>query len=192
MKRLMLKILKVILKAWKDPVWSKVISAGLLALFISPFAIWLGLFPYIRSALLTVNSWIKVKLEIPVWQIILILPLLIFSIPIFKLLRHKSEPRYLKYKRDNIIGIEWSWKYSHTTYNDTDDIYGLTPRCPDCKSILDINKNFAPLVHCINDECNWRWQNTIRFTNKGHHSSQLYDKVLTEIDRKIHTGRFRT
>ncbi|NBI54686.1 hypothetical protein [Photobacterium alginatilyticum] len=183
----------LVFKAWKDPVLSKVIASGLL-LVCGSFGAWfLGLWPEIYELLLTVLELVVYEVQIPLWLIVVSVPLLIFIVPLIRLLIPEQEPRFLKYRSDNILGIDWSWGWSSPNFhNDKYSIRDLHPRCPNCKSSLELNDYSGQLVHCINDSCNWQWQQQGSFNNRISHSSELNQKVWNVIDRKIHNGEFKT
>ena len=177
------------LKVWKDPVWSKVISAGLIFLFI-PFFTWVsGIWPDVKSVLLSVFSLIVYDVAIPVWVLFLIIPLLVSIIPLIQSITPEREPTFINYKADQILGINWSWNWSKPNFiNDKYSIRDLLPRCPNCKSSLKLNDYSGQLVHCINDECKWKQQGNIN--NRISNSSNLNSKVWNIIDRKVHNGEF--
>ena len=181
------------LRVWKDPVWSKVISAGLLFIFAAFFTWLSGIWPVVKGILLYVLSLFVYELAIPVWSLFLIIPFLLLLIPFIQSMSSEREPSFITYKSDHILGIDWSWKWSKPNlHNDKYSIRNLHSRCPDCKSSLELNDYSGQLVHCINDECNWKWQQQGNFNNRISHSSTLNSKVWNIIDRKVHNGEFET
>lgn len=182
-----------LLKAWKDPVWSKVISAGLIFIFAACFTWISGLWPEVKSTLLYILSLFVYEVVIPVWALFLIVPFLVLLIPFIHSRIPEREPAFINYKADQILGIDWSWNWSKPNYyNEKYSIRDLHPRCPDCKSSLEINDYSGQLAHCINDDCKWKWQQQGNFENRISHSSTLNSKVWNIIDRKIHNGEFKT
>ena len=180
-----------ILKLWKDPVWSKVISTGLIVIFGTLGTWFLGLWPQIKTALIAVVGAFLYQVEIPIWLILALVPCLLFFIPILQSFKSDSEPSFVKYKSDKIFGINWSWGWSPPGYyNDKYSIKDLRPRCPNCNSSLEIDDYSGELVHCINDECNWKWKERGDFNNRISHSSELNQKVWNVIDRKIHNNEY--
>lgn len=162
-------------KLWRDPVWSSVIAAGLIALATYLLDFW----PLIFGLL-------SVSILVPVWVVFVAVPVLFLIIPFFNYIRSDGKPRFTKYTSDNIFDISWSWRWSppgfqSSSYQPRD----LTPRCPNCHALLTIKDYSGDLVVCVNDSCNWLW--------KQHHktrfpsSSELYAKVHNEIDRKVHS-----
>jgi len=180
-------------KLWKDPVWSKVIASGLL-LFFSVLGTWFfGLWPKIHKNLLQIWGLATYEVSIQMWLIIISVPLLVFLIPLIRGILPEKEPRFIKYRSDNILDINWLWDWSPPSFhNDKYSIKNLYPRCPKCSSILEINDCSGQLVHCINDECDWSWNHQRSFQKGTTHSSQLDQKVKSVIDRKIHNGEYET
>ena len=185
-------MIKILLNAWKDPVWSKLISAGLLVLF-GALGTWIFSFwPEIKQILLCILYFSTYEVGVPVWLILVTAPVLIGLVPFLKIFEKDSEPEFLKYKNDNILGIEWHWRWSlKNKYSNEYSVRDLHPRCPNCKSRPELNDYSGKLVNCINDECNWQWQQHDSFYNRISHSSDLNQKVCNVIDRKIHNGEFK-
>lgn len=183
----------LILKFWRDPVWSKVISSGLL-LFFGLMGTWVfDLWPVIYKFMVQVWNLITYKIHIPVWLLALSVPFLIFLVPLIRSVIPDREPSFIKYKSDNILGINWSWEWaSPNFYSEKYSIKNLHPRCPNCSSSLEINDYSGHLVSCINDECNWKWSHRGSFQNMITHSSQLNQKVHNIIDRKLFNGEYKT
>ena len=180
-------------EVWKDPDWSKVISAGLIFLFTAFFTWISGIWPAVKSVLLYVYSLFIYEVGIPVWIICIIVPLLVLLIPFIHSRIPEREPAFINYKKDNILGIDWSWNWSKPSYyNDRYTIKDLHPRCPECKSSLEINDYSGQLAQCINDDCKWQWQQQGNFSDRISHSSTLSSKVLNIIDRKVHNSEFET
>ncbi len=165
-------------KIWKDPVWSKVISVGVLTLLG-----WLGdklSDGWVLSALKTVWRWIKLVMVYEVaiyWVIILIIVLIIVSF----IMTNKSKPKplfkYENYKKDKIGDYKYLWDYkfdSHEFKLKVNNIYLLCPECatqmtdkqdltyvcPRCRNIVDaldtINKN--DLLAIINDNIRKKYE----------------------------------
>ncbi|MEJ6123365.1 hypothetical protein MT390_16080 [Vibrio sp. 2-Bac 85] len=169
------------------------ISTGMIFLFVAIFTWVSGLWPEVKDAFLYIISWLVYDVLIPVWALFLIIPFLVFLIPLIQSAIPDSEPSFINYKSDQILGIDWTWDWSKPNYhNDNYSIKNLRSRCPDCKSSLEINDNSGPLVSCINDECKWQWQQKGNFDNRISHSSILNRKVWNIIDRKIHNDEFKT
>lgn len=176
------------MRIWKDPVCSKLISVAFLVI-ITTLGTWLlGLWPQIKTALLYGLSY---KIVVPVWKFIVMVLILIFLVAVLQQFKKNSGLNFLEYKNDKILDIEWSWTWSSPNrYNGQYSIRNLHCRCPNCKSTLELNNHSGQLVHCINDECNWQWEQHGISNNRITHDSQLKHKVQTIIDRKIYNREF--
>lgn len=183
---------EIALKLWKDPVWSKVIAAGILFACGSLGLWFLGLWTDIYEVLTKIWRVVIYEVSVPLWLIVLLVPVLLLSVPLLKKLVANRKPRFLQYRSDKILGINWSWGWSQPNFhNDKYSIKDLHPRCPNCNSRIELNDYSGHLVNCINDECNWSWNEQGSFENRISHSSQLNQKVLNVIDRKVHNGEYK-
>lgn len=182
-----------LIKAWKDPVFSKVFATGLIFTFAA-FYTWIsGLWPEVKRILVSIFSLFVYEVVIPVWTLCLIVPFLVLLIPFIHSRVPEREPAFINYKADQILGIDWSWSWSTPNFhNDKYSIRDLNPRCPDCKSILELNDYSWQFVHCINDDCKWEWQQQGNVENRISHALALNSKVWNIIERKIHNGEFET
>jgi len=128
------------------------------------------------------------------------IPTLILLTPVMTRLSTGKEPNFTKYTSDHILGIDWCWKWIPPNKLQTEYKFdGLTPRCPSCKSVLNIDDYDGRLVYCINDSCKWQWplaSQRYAYHHLSHqsdsidHSSKVNERVMKEIDRKIHTGEW--
>ncbi|RAU16432.1 hypothetical protein DN062_18240 [Nitrincola tibetensis] len=135
---------------WKDPVWSSVIAGLILAIG----QLFFGLWGYVSVGAGWLWSTITANVPIPLWLIITGIPILILLIPVITRLIPDKEPNFTKYTRDHILGIDWSWKWIPPNKVRTEYKFDeLTPRCPTCKSALNIDDYDGRLVYCINDSC---------------------------------------
>ena len=90
------------------------------------------------------------------------------------------EPSYLNYTSDNILGIDWHWRYLAGA------LHGnfLTARCPKCKTIMNKAGLFENgTLYC--GACGYR-----KTFNTGLRT--VMNKVLLEIERKIHTNEYKS
>lgn len=87
-----------LLKAWKDPVWSKVISAGIIFILAACFTWLSGLWPEVKSTLLYILSLFVCEVVIPVWALFLIVPFLVLLIPFIHSRISDREPAFINYK----------------------------------------------------------------------------------------------
>lgn len=172
-------------KIWRDPVWSAVIAAAIVA-GGSYFA---GLWPPIWQLVKATPSFLVTPVSMPLWLVILLVPALIIVIPLLKSFKSVREPGFSSYTSDSLFDINWSWRWLPPGFYDSHyRITDLTPRCPSCHAILSINDYRSPLVSCENENCNWRWVRQNRHGSRIGHSTELDSKVRNEIDRRIHAG----
>lgn len=188
-----------LLKIWKDPVGSNVIS-GIIILGITSLGAWLwgtfllgewqwGILPQAKAVLQFIFSLFT--LSIPVWVIILVLTLGIGINRAIGLLLSESKPQFLTYRSDHILGVDWYWEYSEPGfYNDKYTPTNLTPRCPKCNSALDKYGSGHSVISCINDECRFDWSNAVGYRQDIYGFDTLEDKVRNVIDRKVHNDEY--
>lgn len=172
-------------KLWKDPVWSAVIAAGIVA----GTTYLLGYWPHIWQFVKSIPSLLANPVSIPLWALILGVPVLSLAIPFFASFNTKKEPRFLSYRSDTIFDIAWSWRWLPPGFHSSHyQIQDLTPRCPSCGAVLTIHDYGGSLVSCINENCSWQWERQHLHGSRIRHSSELDSKVRNEIDRRIHAG----
>lgn len=184
-------------KVWKDPVWSSVI-AGVILLGLGQH--FFGLWVYVSKGVEWVWSVIVAEVAVPLWLLVIGIPVLVFLIPVVTKLTPDKEPNFTKYTNDHILGIDWNWKWiPPNKFRAEYKFDELIARCPDCKSVLNINDYDGRLVYCINDSCKWSWplaSQRYSFHSAANrpdaidHSSKLNERVIKEIDRKLHTGEW--
>lgn len=121
---------------WKDPVWSKVIAAAILAACAALVATLQGWWPAIRGVVAIAWNWLGESSRHPNWLLIalwLALALLLISIIFIVIASFNSEPRSQKhswksYTTDHFFGLQWTWKL-----DDSGLIYDVFALCADCK-----------------------------------------------------------
>ncbi len=119
-------------KIWKDPVWSVVISAGILALIASVSAYFSGAWPSIKSALTHAWLFITSNSSVPNWLIgIMLVPCLLFGYVLLAgvkewVISSGSEASFKNYTKDDFFGLRWMWRYSNGRI---DNVHSLCPRC---------------------------------------------------------------
>lgn len=120
-------------KIWKDPVWSKVIATGILAVFGLLGAYLLGVWPAIGRLASSALSFLLAPSSIPNWGIALlclgVIPT-IFGLVLFswRMLKEKKDhaPNWMSYTYDDFFGLRWRWRYVDG------NISGLCTFCPKC------------------------------------------------------------
>ncbi len=185
-------------KIWKDPVWSSVIAGLILTVVLGVGSHFLGFWPYIAKGAIWVWQLITADIPVPLWLLVLGIPALVSCVPLISRFAPDSEPKFTKYTHDHILGIDWSWRWAPPNrYRTEYKFEDLIARCPGCKSVLNIDDYDHRLVYCINDSCDWSWPlSSERYpgfhmahrANTIDHSSKLNERVVKEIDRRVHTG----
>jgi len=186
-------ILKMVEKIWKDPVWSKVISVGILLLvgIISDHYI-----SWWKELKINFNKFIfncTQTIELEYWKFyLLILGSFFFFLLIILILhgiikensnQNKPTPSWKKYTTDIFFGVECHWEYSDFSTAPI-NIYYL---CPSCQYQL------YPLrhsnVHYIDsttifkcENCNTTYEEI--FTNPIY----VENKIILKVQQKIRTG----
>lgn len=180
----------MLLKIWKDPVWSKVISVGILAI-LAPLATWFfGYWPLLIRGVGYIFNFAISTILIPIWLLVLVVPLIASVLPLYQKFSKEKEPRFTHYKKDNFFEIDWFWDWAKPNFNNANySVKNLTPRCPNCNSILDRNDYSGKLFECINHKCKWTWQRPWNGRDLLHYH-EIEKRIRTEIDRKVHCGEF--
>ena len=130
-------------------------------------------------------DWLRYKITCPFWLFILLpfsgLAIALCIVALYCFL--DRTPGHFSYVSDNILGVQWQWRWQAGTIDD------LVPICPKpaCSCRLDHERSSHLAIdgvslvcdHCgftKDYDCNWddlRW------------------RVLKEIDRRIRTGEFK-
>lgn len=175
-----------------------IIASLISALILAVISYGFGMWPYAHKAAVWLWTIISTTAAIPRWLLIVGIPALLVAIPVATFFTPKKGPKYVQYKKDNIFGIDWFWKWNPPNRNQSEyKLNDLLPRCPKCKSILSINDYDHRLVYCVTDSCRWSWPMASCRYHPSHerdvidHSSRLYERVRKEIDRRIQTGEWK-
>lgn len=121
---------------WKDPVWSKVIAAAILAIGAGILATLRGWWPVIGEAIVQAWHWLGESSSYPNWLLILLwlaLGAVLFLAGIIVVANLKSDsgaqPQHWKsYTTDEFFGLQWVWRL-----DSSGDIFGIFALCLDCK-----------------------------------------------------------
>jgi hypothetical protein len=122
----------ILKKLWKDPVWSKVISVGVLSIIISLGAYLTGAWPSIKNFLLDTWNFIISSSSIPNWLIgILSLLSVLVITGFFFAIKEKSKNDnsiidWKSYRSDHFFMMKWRWTYNHNK------ITTINSFCPEC------------------------------------------------------------
>ena len=123
-------------KIWKDPVWSKVIAAGItgiLGILLVVVSIYFpSLWVSVSTGFTIVWSFISGHTNTPNWVLgIMAISCLILSVILFLYIQQKIKPDTpedpYSYRSDIIEGLLWNWHYRLKA------ISGLISLCPKCE-----------------------------------------------------------
>ena len=75
------KIGTALRKIWSDPVWSKVISVGVIGLPAALWAYFSGYWGKITAALIWLSAFFNEEIIIPLWVMVIAIPVFLLVIP---------------------------------------------------------------------------------------------------------------
>lgn len=120
-------------KVWTDPVWSKVISAGILAAIALVGSYLLNWWPAIGQYLAQGLAFARTESQIPNWLTgllaVLSLPTLLVMLALawhFVLTAKADAPSWQTYTSDNFFGLRWRWRYLRESLS---DMHTFCPHC---------------------------------------------------------------
>jgi len=180
---------KIILKMWKDPVWSKVISAGIIAgvgIMISYFAGWL---PTLITSFKSAWSWLFLTTSISNWLLLLIsipclLVLYVFMLWLKSLI--EVEDNFQSYKSDTFFGLKWRWSYLYEGRISDDDVHCFCANCDHQVYSQDASSYSAvPKYNYDCPDCN----NSIG--NIDESLNQLKRSVILKVQKNIRNGQWQ-
>lgn len=122
-------------KVWKDPVWSKVIATGILALLSLSVVYFFDFLSSVLSGLEYGVNFIFKSTLVPNWLIGFMgfcTAMVIFVFLLYGKEKHFPKQKRIlwrDYKKDYFLGLEWHWTFGSTG----SDIYDLHSCCPKCK-----------------------------------------------------------
>jgi hypothetical protein len=173
---------------WKDPVWSKVISTGIIAgiaFLITYFAGWLPTFlTYVQTSWdwlfqsTSISHWVLIIISIPCLLVFLVVLLWIKSLM-------SSEESFESYTCDTFFGLKWRWSYLYQGKISTDEVHSFCSRCD--HQIFPQNASayqMAPLYKYDCPDCN----HTIGTTEDNF--DQLRHKVILKVQKNIRNGQW--
>jgi hypothetical protein len=122
-------------KIWSDPVWSKVIAAGILAVVATVGTYFLDWWPSVGAAVKKCYLFLLLTSKVQNWLLALIcllcLPtLILIGALIWNAVRSQGTSKGLgwrTYTSDLYFGLRWRWKYF-----DNGNIYDVYTFCPHC------------------------------------------------------------
>lgn len=96
---------------------------------------------------------------------------------------------YKDYRKDEFFSINWKWNYIEDTKDvDEDSIKAI---CPNCNSLMniyesDVYEEFTGLIiKCKNQDCEYRDLVNNELQTMSMTRWDLFDKVVTKIDRNL-------
>ena len=181
----------MILKIWKDPVWSKVIATGIITGIAALSLYWYYGWLIIKDAIMLVYHLILSTTAIPNWLLgILIIPTLLFTYVILILLKEKltdtniSQDSYKNYVSDDFFGLNWVWSYS--TNGSISNLHSLCPHCNYQIIAKDIsNYHVIPRLGFVCDECGYKAE-----AFQGYYV-ELEQKIRLKIQKNLRTNEWK-
>lgn len=177
---------------WKDPVWSKVISAGILAIVGAMGATFLDWWPAIGSSIRTAWSYALLPNQLPNWLIwIVALALLPTVMVLGAVLRQTilpssgdAGPSWRTYIQDDLLGLRWRWHYL-----DDGSIKGVAPFCPRCDyQVFPHHASAYGVVERIGFHCD---SCSVDLSEFDESFESLRSKIERFVQQKLRTGAWR-
>mgnify|MGYP000388442698 CR=1 FL=1 len=181
--------MKAFLKIWKDPVWSKVISTGIITsigILISYLAGWLPIF---LNFIKDIWAWLFQTTDIAHWLLILIsIPCALVFYVVFLWLKSLSatEQSFESYISDNFFGLKWRWSYYYEGKISGDDVHCFCPSCDHQLFPQDASSyRVAPEFRYDCPDCGY----SIGVIEDDY--NQLRHKVILKVQKNIRTGKWK-
>ncbi|HCG9194178.1 MULTISPECIES: hypothetical protein [Vibrio harveyi group] len=177
-------------KIWKDPVWSKIIATGLLALFGAISTYFLDWWPSIKLVFVKGFNYLLNTSEIPNWLIgimgvctvITIIVLLLIVKEIF--LPSSGNKTWKSYTCDKFFGLEWHWTFG----SNGGEIYNLYSCCTRCQyQVFPQYASSYAAVDSISYKCDSCGSEVGPFSESNE---EIESKVRRFIQQKLRTGKW--
>lgn len=176
---------------WKDPVWSAVIAAGVVAAAGAIGTYLLDWWPTIGKALAEVIDFVLDRSSIPNWligvmAICTLLILLVLVGAAWNAIRpsRKANLTWLTYTSDSFFGVRWRWKYINNAVGE------LTTFCPNCDyQVFPEDASAYSAIDRIAFRCD-SCQRELATFNESY--SALKSKVERFIHQKIRNGTWNS
>ncbi|WP_323847441.1 hypothetical protein [Microbulbifer magnicolonia] len=175
----------MIIKIWKDPVWSKVIATAIIS-FLAALVYKMGVSSESTVKLVSdLANFLTKNFEVKMWQVVLLLgsavTLLVVIYRWFSKKFFYSSYR-TEYLFDNdIMGLKWEWKYSAD--GELVDFKCLCPACSMQMYFKDKTVDSTPRCEYVCPKCSY----SHGFT--GFKNVEVLVKLL--IERIIRLGRWK-
>ena len=120
-------------KIWVDPVWSKVIAAGIVAVAAAVATYFAGWWPKVGRAVSRLGDLAVAVTPVPNWLLALFILCAIVVLAILLItgwaiaVPSKEGSSFRAYVEDEFFGIRWRWRYGNDGA-----IYSLVSFCPRC------------------------------------------------------------
>jgi predicted RNA-binding Zn-ribbon protein involved in translation (DUF1610 family) len=178
--------MELLKKLWKDPVWSKVIATGIIALIVAVATYILNLWPDILSLIKLTWGFITSSTSTPNWLLtIMAIPCFLFVMAILPSLKGKKNQTssFTDYVKDNFEGLSWGWRYHGQ------QITNLHCLCPKCQYQIipraehDYQKGgFVYIYAC--EECGYK------VSPVAIENHEFEQKIELKIQKKLRTGEW--
>ena len=124
------------------------------------------------------------EFELKIWQIIIIL---IITVIINKLLRNKKieqKLNFTEYKRDIILGTQWSWSWEDDIFENKWKVRNITPICANCGTKMGFEPSYGSQLSAKCPRC-------------GNYQTGLKDKetverlIIDNIEQNFHLDKMK-
>lgn len=172
---------------WSDPVWSKVISAAVIALSVAGGTYLLSWWPAIGSQIRLVSGFALSSVSLPVWLVGLLAAVASFVAFVMlaavwaSITKRHLEPQWKNYRTDVFDGLQWYWRFS-----DDGSVLSLYSCCPKCQYQVQAEERGGFTgTHDTSFHCDVCKQVIVRF---GEGAVSLESRVTRLIQQKLRTG----
>ena len=114
------------------------------------------------EGLKTVFGWVIsfLNFELKVWWVLLGIALIIVALIIIaKIYVIKSNPSFLSYTKDSVLGYTWEWEYKKT-YDGKYTICNLHPVCSNCGMRLKQVGIYRGQMECLRCDASYIWEDS--------------------------------
>ena len=176
---------------WNDPVWSKVISAGILAAIGVGGIYLLNWWPIIGEYATSTFSMATARSSAPNWVVgfvgLMAIPTLLFVITAGWQIVNPTpadQPSWRDYRSDEFYGIRWQWQYFGTSMSE------MLTFCPQCD--FQVYPEHASAYASI-ERISFRCESCpCELGTFDESFGSLEDKAKRFAQQKIRTGKWRT
>ena len=177
--------------AWKDPVWSAVIAAAVIAVISALGTYFLGFWPSIASGITIAWTWLFASTGVVNWLLLLLSLVSTSALVIVGLVVWDSSasskvtgPHWTSYTEDRFFGLRWRWRYAGSR------IVDLNTFCPSCDfQVFPHNASAYSVVDRIGFSCDSCGKNLGEFDESLSH---LESKAERFVQQKLRNGTWST